>query len=316
MSIRSYALLGVALTLGVLSCKKDPTATGGSTTPITWRSLEDAFSEQSVVATTGNVDATNGGFFFGPRGSRFIFPAGAFQTPTGRPVTGTVQVAVREVVLPSDMIFSRVLPVSGLSGGPQLTGGMVWAFATQAGSTVVLKPGTQYTVNVPQPYGAQALPLYGYHEGYGLDSPGALGQYAWVPNAGGSVSAFLDTASITADTLGWIGAQVDYGAIDVDTYSVRLAGVQVPSTRGAGGPAVYAMYQNANTVVNIADFVGAQKSDIIGPEVTTHLVAMTVVNGEFWGGITTVADTKSGDTYTVNLQKTSPAEFKKRIDAL
>ena len=304
------ALLVAALGLTAGSCRKETKNTGVSITATNFSSLADALDKSQVQAQTYNVNAALGLQFRGPKGSRFVFPPNAFITPTGQTVTGTVQVAVREILNPSDAIYSRILPTT--AGQPLLSGGAVWAFATQTGRTVLLRDAVPYTVHMPQRFGAQALPGQNYHIGVPVDSSGALSVVNFVQDAGGSIATVIDTTSITTDTFGYVAAGLPLGFLDTDTFSIALTGATLSGTRAA----VYAIPRGANAVFAIQPFTGSRKDNLILGETVWHFVAMAVVNGRFYAGLVTVLDTKTGDTYTVNLGETTPGDFKAKIDAL
>lgn len=304
------AILATVLALSAASCKKETEITGVTITATNFSSLADAMDKAQVQAETYNVNAALGLQFRGPRGSRFVFPPNAFVTPTGQPVTGTVQVAVREFLKPSDCIFSRVLPVS--SGQPLVSGGAVWAFATQTGRTVLLRDGVPYTVHMPQRFGAQALPILNYHIGVPVDSSGSLSIVNFVQDLGGSVSPFNDTASLSTDTFGHVAAGLQIGFPDTDTFNIALTGQTLTGPQAA----VYAIPRGANAVFAIQPFNGSRKDGLILGETAWHFVAMTVINGRFYAGLVTVEDTRTGDTYTVNLAEMTPGDLKTKIDAL
>ncbi len=307
-------VLAAAAAATLAGCKKETVINGNSITATSFSSLTDAYEKVEVQAQTFNVNGTLGSQFRGPRGSRFVFPANAFVTPTGQAVTGTVQVAVREILTPSDAIFSRILLTSG--GQPLISGGTVWAFATQYGNTVLLRDGASYTAHVPQRFGAAALPGLAYYLGVATDSSAGLSVVNFVTDLNGSVTSFTDTVSISADTFMHVGAGLPLGFPDTDTFNIALTGATLPTTAGTGNAAVYLMPRGLNAAVPIANFVGSRKDGIISGEVVTHIIATAVVGGKFYGGVATVPDTRSGDTYTVTLAETSPADLKAKIDAL
>lgn len=311
--LHSIVLIAAAAAF-LAGCKKETVISGNPITATSFASLTDAYEKVEVQAQTFNVNGTLGSSFRGPHGSRFVFPANAFVTSTGQAVTGTVQVAVREILTPSDAIFSRILPTS--VGQPLISGGAVWAFATQYGNTVLLRDGASYTVHMPQRFGAAAIPGLAYYQGIATDSSAGLSVVDFVAGVSGSVAWAADTVSLTTDTFAYVGANLPLGFLDTDTFSIALTGAALPTVAGTGNAAVYMMPRGMNTAIPITNFVGSRKDRIISGEVPTHIVAIAVVDGKFSGGVATVADTRSGDTYTVNLEATSPADLKAKIDAL
>ena len=304
------ALLATALGLTAASCKKETEITGVNITATNFSNLADALDKAQVQAQTYNVNAALGLQFRGPNGSRFVFPPNAFITPTGQAVSGTVQVAVREILRPSDAIFSRIIPATG--GLPLLSGGAVWAFATQTGRTVLLRDGAPYTVHMPQRFGAFAVPGLQYYVGDAVDSSGSLSVVDFIADAGGSVGAVADTASITTDTFGYVASGAPIAFLDTDTFNVALTGLTLSGPQAA----VYAIPRAANAVYTIQPFTGVRKDGLIFGETEWHFIAMTVQNGRFYAGVTTVPDTKTGDTYTVSLTEMTPGDLKNKIDAL
>ena len=312
--IKLHSIVLTAASLAMLaSCKKVTTNTGVNITATTFSSLTDAYEKAEVRTTTHNVNGTLGSSFRGPLGSRFVFPANAFMTPTGQPVSGTVQVAVREILSPSDAIFSRILPAS--SGEALISGGAAWAFATQYGNTVLLRPGASYTVHLPQRFGAAAIPGLAFYLGTAVDSSASLSVYNFIPDGSGSVNTMADTVSITADSFTYVAAGLQAAFPDMDTFNINLSGVTIPTTGNTRGAAVYTLHRGLNTVIPVNNFMGSSKRDVIRGKVETHIVAMAVVDGKFYGGVSTVQP-KSGETYTVSLSETSPADLKAKIDAL
>ena len=143
--MKRIILPSIALVIiAAAACKKSDSSTSSTS----YTSLSAMYQAMAQPSKTTTIDAATGGSFYGPGGSRFIFPANAFQTVAGAAVTGSVQIQVNDYLTKADMIYSTVLPYSG--GNGLISGGETYIIATQSGQEVNMKPGVNYQVNMPQ----------------------------------------------------------------------------------------------------------------------------------------------------------------------
>lgn len=100
------------------------------------------------------VDADADTVLIGAEGTRVRVPAGAFRDArTGQPVTGPVQIRLREYYALDDILLANLTT----SSGARLleTGGMLYVAARAGGQPCALVPGTALTLEMPHAGAAQ-----------------------------------------------------------------------------------------------------------------------------------------------------------------
>ncbi|MCU0451306.1 MAG: hypothetical protein MUC97_15950 [Bernardetiaceae bacterium] len=102
-----------------------------------------------------NIDAATGGTFTSSRGVRLTFPAGAFVTASGQPVTGNVEVSVQNVATPSEMVLSN-RPTETANGEILISFGEFQVRMRQGGNELRLAANRVVDVQAPAPRNAGA----------------------------------------------------------------------------------------------------------------------------------------------------------------
>ncbi len=93
--------------------------------------IQAALDSQKVSARTNIIDATAGGSFTNESGVQFVFPPNAFKNSAGDIVSGNVDISSAVYMKKSDMIFSKLYPVS--NGQPLISGGEYFMRPSQNG---------------------------------------------------------------------------------------------------------------------------------------------------------------------------------------
>lgn len=94
------------------------------------------------------VDGKQGGRIRTKQGSVYTFRPNIFTTQSGGPVSGTVDIAIKEILKPSSMIFAS--RPTATNGGAQLTSyGEFFVRASQAGQDLKLQVDSAIVVQVP-----------------------------------------------------------------------------------------------------------------------------------------------------------------------
>ena len=151
IKISMLAIMGCAM-LAVVSCKKDnPTPAPQGAVP-SLSALKDFYSgnradavQLFTIASGSNQTIT------GSKGTMITFNANSFETMSGAPVTGNVQVELIEIFNKKDMILMNV-PTMGntvLGTAPLISGGEFRIKVKQNGQELRLKAGMNYTVIAP-----------------------------------------------------------------------------------------------------------------------------------------------------------------------
>jgi hypothetical protein len=260
---------------------------------------------------TVTLDAATGGTFRGKSGTRYEFPANAFVTATGSPVTGDVAIKVTEFLTKSAMLYSSVFPMS--NGEPLISGGEIEVTASQGGQELRMAPGAKYRASMPMP-GTDATGMIFFT---GTKNGDVV---AWKPVDTGSHS--LGTIFTLGDTIGISSSTLNFGNADRFmsnpnyqdfTIVINAGGVPFSHTELS----VYAFYDGYKTVWPIygANDTGNIYHEHHVPEMPVHFLAMGSLGGNLYSGIL-AASPKTGGTYTIILNKTTSAQLKEHIEAL
>lgn len=304
-------LFPVALAAACLTaCNKDYNPGNAIIDPSPVYTLQSAMAELVVSPKTVTIDAVKGASFSGNSGTRYIFPANAFRTASGAPVTGTVDVQVSEYTKKSDMLFSGVLPVSG--GEPLLSGGEINVEATQNGQQLQMAPGITFRANMPMKgTDATGMTLFTGKR----DSGNVVNWKPVIDSAGGIATIGGDTISIISNTVNFANADrfMSHPNYQSFTITVEAGGATVSKDSVMG----YTLYDEYNGVWPMSSYIASTTkfSEHHVPDIPVHFVVTAIIKGAFYGGVS-AATPITGGNYIVPISKTTPKEFKKLVDAL
>jgi hypothetical protein len=302
------ALLPLAAILSLCACQKNYDPGSADNSPA-YSSLQSAMASVAVTSKTVIFDASKGGTFTGNSGSRYIFQPNSFINSSGNTITGNVQVEVKEYVNKTDMLLSGVLPVTPTE--PLLSGGEVSVNATQNGQALNMKAGATFQVNMPK--NTKNVPV-GMKVFSGTQDPNS-GGIIWTENAdstGGTINCFGDTTSIISPNIRFVNADAFMTSPNWQKFTVTITADGVNVTDSLG---VYALYDTYNGVWPMLPDAKHVCSENHVPDIPVHFAAIGVINGKLYGGILG-ATPKTGNNYTVKMEKTTPAAFKAQLQAL
>lgn len=311
--MKNTLLLSIALiALFAASCKKNDNNNTPAPVYGTYSSIDTIFTMLAVPSKFVNIDAAAGGTFYGNSGTQYIFSPGCFIDGTGASVTGTVQMEVKELLLKGDMIFSKVLPVSG--GDPLFSGGEVYAAATQSGQQLYLKPGYNFQANIPQ--GKTPLAGMSFFAGHIVSDPANI--VLWKPDADsvatGSVVYLGDTISIISDSLHWCNADQFITSPHYQTFTVTLSITGSP-TVAPSSMLTYTLYDTYKGVWPMGSPANNIVSENHVPNIPVHFVSFGLINGKFYGGVTAATPAANGN-YVITLTQVDPTAFKGQLNNL
>lgn len=296
------------------ACKRNDNNVSPVVVPGTYSSMDTIYTMLETQAKVVSLDAATGGTFYGNSGTRYVFPPAAFVDGNGNPVTGLVQIAVKEFLKKGDMIFSRVLPVS--DGEPLLSGGEIYTNATQGGVNVYLAPGVTFTAKIPQ--GTTAQTGMGFFRGQ--EVTGTANKVNWVQRAdslgGGSIVYNGDTISILSDSLQWANADrfltspINYQSFQV---SLSVAGVSGDVPASVQTMTLYDTYKG---VWGMHAPVSSVVSEGHVPNIPVHFASYGVIGGKFYGGVIGPITPSNGGKYSITLTQVNPADFKAQLNNL
>ena len=131
-----------------------------------YTTIQGFFEANGVQDQIFTIDASIGGSITGENGTIVTFPANALVDGSNTPVTGNVDVAIKEIFKPSQMILSNK-PTNAVSFSSEntflLSEGETEVVVSQNGNEVQLASGMNYQVSVPSAGGLdpQMLPFSG-----------------------------------------------------------------------------------------------------------------------------------------------------------
>ena len=131
-----------------------------------YTTIQGFFEANGVQNQIFTIDASIGGSITGENGTIVTFPANALVDGSNTPITGNVDVAIKEIFKPSQMILSNK-PTNAVSFSSEntflLSEGETEVVVSQNGNEVQLASGMNYQVSVPSAGGfdSQMLPFSG-----------------------------------------------------------------------------------------------------------------------------------------------------------
>lgn len=162
-TVKTLTILTIA-SMSVLSCKKsnsnepqhnpnDNTADGQTMTTF--------MASNAPKFESFTIDASAGGSITSSKGTKYTIPAGVFQTAAGASVTGNVNVDIKEIGSPSEMVFGDK-PTLTRDGRMLLSYGEFFVRAAQGNQQLQLKKDSAIKVQVrAKPAGnGQEIPMW------------------------------------------------------------------------------------------------------------------------------------------------------------
>lgn len=182
---------------------------------LSYNDIQGFFEANGVQDQNFTVDAATGGSVTGEEGTIVTFPANAFVDESNNPVTGMVDIAIKEIFKPSQMILSNK-PTNAINFSNEntflLSEGETEVEISQNGNPLVLASGVSYQISVPSAGGLDndMLPFAGTTS----DAEGIV----WTPTAdvgiqGGGMQYVTSPASYIYDAFdtGWSNCDKFYG---------------------------------------------------------------------------------------------------------
>ena len=240
------------------------------------------------------ISAQTGGSFTGAKGTVVTFPPNAFVDQNGNAVTGNVTVHFKEVFSKTEMIYSKVLPIS--YNNALNSGGQYYIGASKNGQAVQLAPGKSYEAVMPSQGEDPGMMLF---LGDPQENPDSLLAVDWQPNVQNEDSLMLngsfsfnsidETYSIEIDTMCWsnIDAFTFTSYFEITINLTGVAGLDNSNT------AVYAIFDNENAVwpTGVSGW-GSITNNVVSEshlgDIPIHFVVISVVNGQLYSGLLAV----------------------------
>jgi len=132
----------------IISCKKNETTNFGASPSTNYTSVQDFLSKNAPAMQTYTLNATTGGSFTSPQGTKVTIPANAFVSQAGMPVIGIVTIQFKDLYKKSDMLLAD-MPTMMNNGAPLKSGGEFFIKVLSNNTVVDLATGKKITVSQP-----------------------------------------------------------------------------------------------------------------------------------------------------------------------
>ena len=160
-------LASLFITAALMSCETNEIDNTYDNNPILgYNTIEGFFETNGVQDQNFTIDAIAGGSVTGDDGTVVIFPPNAFVDGSNNPITGTVEVSIKEIFTPSQMILSNK-PTNAINFSSEstflLSEGETEVKISQNGNEVQIASGVNYQISVPSAGGLdpEMLPFAG-----------------------------------------------------------------------------------------------------------------------------------------------------------
>ena len=260
-------------------------------------------NEQQVFT----VNATNSGVISASQGAKLYLPSHGFITLDGNPVSGNMQVSVKEIYTPMEMIFNNMPSTS--NGKLLESGGEFQITVSQNNTPLKLAPGNFIKIGIPN----KGVTLQGMQVFKGVVD--ASGEVDWVVNSnpGNFVvgdSLLFSNTNLFSDDVNWINVDK---FINDPTVSFTVYPGNFPSGDSTN---VFVHLTGRNTVVkmNWAQGLSYFKSDML-LAVSSTIVGISTKKGQLFASITPVS-IQGGSSVTMNFLPYTEQQLKDRLSKL
>ncbi|MDP1725656.1 MAG: hypothetical protein Q8M15_02650 [Bacteroidota bacterium] len=219
--------------------------------------LKELHEKYSSPSTSVTFNAMDFGYITGPKGVQVSIPANALLLPNGLAPTSPVNIVLKEILTPGEMIMNNK-PTVGQNGELLQSGGEIYLSVTSGGESLKLKPGSYINIMIPKPSG----PVYGMKLLGGVEDS-IKGGVSWVVN--NPVGMVIDTFSSFMCFL----QKLDYKWINIDkpidtsgsSYGFS-ANVNLPAiNKGIFLQECFMVFKATNTVASVW-FNNAGKAEV------------------------------------------------------
>jgi len=197
-TIKMIFIGAIALALGFFGgCKKDSSSTV--------QTLKGFFNETGVPVQTFTINAGTFQKVVGAKRTIIYFNPNSLLDGNGNPVTGSVQVTLKEIYTKGDMILSNATTTS--NGVLLQSGGEIFLSASKNGQQLNINPAQPLTLLFPQDSSQSDMQLFtgAFEENNNVAADSTLN---WDPTG--------DTATVVIDTTG--GFYATYFSFPLDNF--------------------------------------------------------------------------------------------------
>jgi hypothetical protein len=311
---KTIALVAIA-SVFLATCKKEepeaptnPANPTGGGNPTTYSSLTDFFNHNGAQSQFFTLDASAGGTFTGAKGTLFTFQSNSFATQSGNPVSGTVNVELKEMLSKKDMLLSNRTTTS--YSYPLISGGEYYLNVTQNNQQLKLASGVSYTAQLP----STTVPLNGMQVFNG--QLGSADNITW--NVADSIGNWIAQQTspysyvLTTDSMHWVNCD-QFGNSSATWTDISVSITNIASMKNAK---VYIYYDGMNSIFGFWTSSNPFSTNECWLGQNVHIVAIGVDNsGNLYSSFTPLNVTANMNL-NITLSQTTDVSLKSAINAL
>jgi hypothetical protein len=266
-------------------------------TPAKTVSLEEFFTRNTPAPKKLSANSSSTIFLTTSKGSNVRFPANAFVTQAGVPVTGDVNIEVQEISDPMNMILANKPTMS--NGALLESGGEFYIRVTKNNEVLKLAPNSFVNIDINK--NMTGMKVFN-------GRPQADGTVNWVENTNTGNFVFPDSLGKTkmfADSVEWINCDKFYNDPTI-TYSVLPGNCPlIDSTK------IYLHLTGRNTVMSFPK--NGISNQLIASNAT--IVAICVKGGTLYTSVMSVV-LQDGKSVTLQFSESTEDALKRKLQAL
>jgi len=277
----------------------------------TYTSLTDFFQKNQTALQHFSFTNSAGAIIRMEKDTKIHFPPNAFTDQYNVVINGQVDIDVKQLLTPADIILNDMPTMSNLA--PLESGGEFFIGATANGAALRLAAGKKIQVELPVlGISMDNMKVYNGYAWPNDSIPANGSPYNWTANTtNGNVIRFdsLKVYDLFCDSTKWINCDRLLGGTPVN-YHVLLG--NCPS---AAGTRVFVHFTGRNSVIalwpdgNKSYFTGS----LIAAPVT--IVGICITDGWLWASVTT-ASLQDGGSTTMHFSQTNSETLKATLSAL
>src|ERR1035437_2585981 len=309
---KTFVLVAI-MSILLVTCKKDKSEiatnpanpTGGGSN--TYSSLNNFFELNGAQSQYFTLNASAGGTFTGAQGSKFTFQPNSFVTQSGNPVTGNVNVELKEILSKKDMLLSNKTTTS--YGYPLISGGEYFLKVSQTNQEVKLASGISYTAQLPATNLLAGMQVFNgkIDSANNVNWNPADSNINWVTTQTAPYSYVMST-----DSMHW-GNCDQFPSSNATWTDIS---VNITNASSLKDVRVYIYYDGKNSIFGFWTFANPFTTNECWQGQAIHIVAVgTDANGHLFSCINPYTVSPSMNL-NITLSQTTDASFKSALNAL
>lgn len=253
------------------------------------------------------ISAVAGGTIHGAGGTSVTFPPDAFSDEEDNDITGDVQISLKEIFTPADMIWNTVYTMSD----DELlnSGGAYYINIMQDDIQLKMKEGKYYSLTMPAQYYSSDMQFFtGVENADGVNwnlvppSPDSISYYDYF-----EYHDLENTYTILTDSIGWCNCDAFAGMPTADC-SFHLTGTDGITSTNTIALAVVDELNSVYCFYGTTTLTESSFSEAGIGMTGMHLIVITIKGDDIYYGLLPFVP-EEDETYTIEMQEATPEEL-------